>query len=61
MNNETEQLILGVDPGTTIMGYALLRVHLRQSEIVELNVVKMTRLQGQNAKLKKILRARRIY
>ncbi|MCK9339817.1 MAG: crossover junction endodeoxyribonuclease RuvC [Bacteroidales bacterium] len=54
MNNETEQLILGVDPGTTIMGYALLRVHLRQSEIVELNVVKMTRLQGQNAKLKKI-------
>ena len=51
---EQEHLILGIDPGTTIMGYALLRVNLRKSELVTANVVKMNRLPGQNAKLKKI-------
>lgn len=51
---EQEYLILGVDPGTTVMGFSLLRVNLHKSELVEANVVKMTRLQGQNAKLQKI-------
>lgn len=51
---EEEHLILGVDPGTTVMGYALLHVKVRKSDIVALNVVKMTQLRGQNAKLKKV-------
>lgn len=51
---EQEYLILGIDPGTTVMGYSLLRVHVRKSELIEANVVKMSKLVGQNEKLKKI-------
>jgi len=49
-----EQLILGVDPGTTIMGYALLKVNFKKTEMVDLGVIKMSRLPNQNEKLKKI-------
>lgn len=49
-----EQLILGVDPGTTIMGYALMNVRQRVVTVIEMDVVKMTKLPDQNAKLKKI-------
>ena len=49
-----EQLILGIDPGTTIMGYALLQVNFKKTEMVDLGVVKMLRLPDQNEKLKKI-------
>ena len=51
---ETEHIILGIDPGTNIMGYALLKTHLRNSEIVTLNVVKMNKLPDQTAKLRMI-------
>lgn len=49
-----EQLILGIDPGTTIMGFALLSIERRQPHVREIGVVKMTRLPDQNTKLKKI-------
>lgn len=48
------QLILGVDPGTTIMGYALLQVQRQQTQVQKIDVVRMVRLPDQNAKLKKI-------
>ncbi|MBO4645258.1 MAG: crossover junction endodeoxyribonuclease RuvC [Bacteroidales bacterium] len=50
----TEHLILGIDPGTNIMGYALLKTRLRNSEIVTLDVLKMNRLSDQCSKLKAI-------
>ena len=49
-----EQLILGIDPGTTIMGFALLSVQNKKTEVVKMDVIKMTKLPDQNAKLKKI-------
>ena len=51
---KAEHTILGIDPGTNVMGYALLRTHLRNSEIVTLNVVRMTKLPDQNSKLRMI-------
>lgn len=50
----TEHTILGIDPGTNVMGYALLKTHVRNSSIITLNVVRMTKLGDQNSKLKKI-------
>ncbi|MEG1555564.1 MAG: crossover junction endodeoxyribonuclease RuvC [Bacteroidales bacterium] len=50
----SESLILGVDPGTTIMGFSLLKTAVRKSELITLDVVKMTQLSNQSAKLKKI-------
>ncbi len=47
----TDHLILGIDPGTNVMGYSLLQTHARNSEIVTLNVVNMKKLPDQNSKL----------
>lgn len=47
-------LILGVDPGTTVMGFALLQVSGNKTTVLEINTVRMVRLPDQNAKLKKI-------
>ena len=46
-----DQTILGIDPGTNVMGFALLRTHVRNSSIVEIGVVKMPRTADQNTKL----------
>lgn len=51
---QTDHLILGIDPGTNVMGYAILKTHLRNSEVVAVDVVKMSRLPDQSAKLRKI-------
>lgn len=46
--------ILGVDPGTNIMGYALLDTELNKSEVEVLSVLQMTKLGDPYAKLKYI-------
>ena len=39
MNTDTtDHIILGIDPGTNIMGYSLLKTHARNSEIITLDV-----------------------
>lgn len=53
-NQPTQQKILGVDPGTNIMGYALLNTNLNKSEVEVLSVLKMTKLVDPYAKLKYI-------
>lgn len=50
----TDHTILGIDPGTNIMGYSLLKTHARNSEIITLNVINLKKLPDQNAKLKMI-------
>ncbi|MDR2868286.1 MAG: crossover junction endodeoxyribonuclease RuvC [Bacteroidales bacterium] len=49
-----EELILGVDPGTTILGWSLLKVTGKQSELVAMDVLKLNKLPDQAAKLKTI-------
>jgi crossover junction endodeoxyribonuclease RuvC len=43
--------ILGIDPGTNVMGFAILRTHIRNSSIEKIGVVKMPRTADQNTKL----------
>jgi crossover junction endodeoxyribonuclease RuvC len=50
----TEEIILGIDPGTTILGWSVLRVQGKKSEVVALDVENLTRLPDQSAKLKVI-------
>lgn len=50
-----EGLILGIDPGTTIMGFALLDIKGKKSEVIDIGIVKMVKLSDHNAKLKKVL------
>ncbi|MCQ2284550.1 MAG: crossover junction endodeoxyribonuclease RuvC [Bacteroidales bacterium] len=48
----TQQTILGVDPGTNVMGYAILKTNLNKSEVEVLSVIEMKKLEDHYAKLK---------
>ena len=37
----TSHIILGIDPGTNIMGYSLLKTHARNSEIITLDIINL--------------------
>lgn len=50
-------VILGVDPGTTVMGFALLQTTGNKTNVIEIDTIRMTRLPDQNAKLKRIFEA----
>ena len=52
-----ENIILGIDPGTNIMGYALLKSAGNRSEVLKMGVIKMTRLKDQSEKLTAIFNA----
>lgn len=46
-----ENIILGIDPGTNIMGYALIKVQGNKPVFLKMGVAKMTRLTDQSEKL----------
>ena len=49
-----EKIILGIDPGTTIMGYGLIHVHGKKFELINLGVLHLSKLKSHELKLKKI-------
>lgn len=51
---ESEKIILGIDPGTIVMGYAIIRQRGKEVEILRMGVLKLGRLDNQALKLKKI-------
>lgn len=58
MGNEEVKIahkILGIDPGTAVMGYAVLNTKLNKSEVEAIGVVQMKGLPDHYAKLKHIL------
>lgn len=52
---ETERIILGIDPGTTVMGYGVLRVAGRKAEMVTMGVIDMRKVKDMYLRLGKIL------
>jgi crossover junction endodeoxyribonuclease RuvC len=49
-----ERIILGIDPGTVIMGYGLIRIDGKQISLVTMGVMKLSKYSGHALKLKKI-------
>lgn len=49
-----EKVILGIDPGTNIMGYGLIKVTGKQAELLEWDVRKFHKMPDQQTKLKHI-------
>ena len=49
-----EKIILGIDPGTTIMGYGLIHVHAKKFELINMGVLHLSKLKSHELKLKKI-------
>ena len=49
-----EKVILGIDPGTNIMGFGVIICRGSEMELVDLGVIKLDKLENQALKLKKI-------
>jgi crossover junction endodeoxyribonuclease RuvC len=51
---ETEKIILGIDPGTRIMGYGVIKVVGKSIEVLQYGVIHLEKYGNQELKLKKI-------
>lgn len=49
-----EQIILGIDPGTTVMGYGAIKVEGKSMELLTIGVLKLSKLDDHYEKLSKI-------
>jgi len=49
-----EKIILGIDPGTTIMGYGLIRCEDKKAELVQFGVVNLSKVKDGMLRLKMI-------
>lgn len=49
-----EKIILGIDPGTSEMGYGLIRVRGKRMDLLQLGVIHLKKYVGHELKLKKI-------
>lgn len=50
----TERIILGIDPGTTVMGFGIIRVQDKKMALVELGILKLAKIEDPYTKLKTI-------
>ena len=50
----SERIILGIDPGTTIMGFGLIKVVGKSMEFMQLNELKLSKYEDHYVKLKHI-------
>ncbi|MEO5948622.1 MAG: crossover junction endodeoxyribonuclease RuvC [Chitinophagaceae bacterium] len=48
---KASKIILGIDPGTVIMGYGLIKINGNQMELLEMNVLKLSTRQDSYARL----------
>ncbi len=49
-----EKIILGLDPGTNVMGYAIILVQLSKVKLIQFGVIQMGKFGAHELKLKKI-------
>lgn len=49
-----EQIILGIDPGTTVMGYGLLKIGNKQVEMLALGILELKKYSNHYLKIQKI-------
>lgn len=52
--NKTDRIILGIDPGTTIMGYGLIKINGKDASLIHMDVITMSKFPNHFLKLKKI-------
>lgn len=54
LNEKKERIILGIDPGTAVMGYGVILEKGNKTELLSMGVVKMTHLDDPFLKLQRI-------
>lgn len=50
----SDKIILGIDPGTNIMGYGLISVHKKEISLLAMGAIHLDNLANHNLRLKKI-------
>ena len=50
-----EQIIIGIDPGTIVMGYAIIAARGRKMRLIAMGVLKLDRYASNYLRLRKIL------
>ncbi|REE05732.1 crossover junction endodeoxyribonuclease RuvC [Marinoscillum furvescens] len=50
----SEKIILGIDPGTTVMGYGIIKTRKQQVTLLQFGVIHLSKYSGHELKLKKI-------
>ena len=53
---QKEKIILGIDPGTSIMGYGLIQVKKTEISLIQLGVLDLKKINSHEMKLKKIFK-----
>jgi len=53
-DKDFEKIILGIDPGTNILGYGLIGINSKKMTLISTGILKMTKLDNHQLKLKKI-------
>lgn len=51
---EADKVILGIDPGTTVMGYGIIHIQGKKMNLVTFGVIKLSKLNNQPDKLYRI-------
>ena len=51
---KTDKIILGIDPGTTIMGYGIIHIKGNNMHLIQMGVLHLSKLNSHELKLKKI-------
>lgn len=51
---KVDKVILGIDPGTVIMGYGLLHVQGKEMKVLSMGVIKLDKMKDHPTRLKKI-------
>jgi crossover junction endodeoxyribonuclease RuvC len=51
---QSEKIIMGIDPGTNVMGYGVIKISGSKIETLSLGVVMLNKLKGHEEKLKQI-------
>ncbi|MEC7646070.1 MAG: crossover junction endodeoxyribonuclease RuvC [Bacteroidota bacterium] len=51
---QTDKIILGIDPGTTIMGYGIIHIENKNMRLIQMGVLHLSKLRSHELKLKKI-------
>ena len=49
-----EKIIIGIDPGTNVMGYGLLGVRAKQPQLIVMGVLKLSRMDDHYMRLHRI-------
>lgn len=49
-----DRIILGIDPGTVVMGYGLIGIQKKQVHLISLGIIKLDKLDDHTLRLKKI-------